>query len=86
MVRMKAHQAELPIPDPSVWMTRSAAAARLGVDPATVSRWAASGVLTQYAPRRAPGETLRWALFYAPEVDQLAAARATLGGRRVRAA
>jgi hypothetical protein len=86
MVRMKAHQDELPIPNPKVWMTRSAVAARLGVDASTVSRWAAAGVLTQYGPQIAPGETMRWALFYVPEVDQLAAARAKLGGRSVRVA
>lgn len=66
-------------------MTRSAAAAKLGVDPATVSRWSMSGILTAYTPAAAEGETPS-PLFFRREVDQLAQARRLLGGRRAPAA
>lgn len=66
-------------------MTRTATAAALGVDPATVSRWSLAGVLTAYTPDAADGETPQ-PLFYRAEVDELAAARRKLRGRRVRAA
>jgi predicted site-specific integrase-resolvase len=79
---MKAQQDELPIPDLERWMTRTAVAERLHVDKATVSRWAAAGVLTAYTPRRAPGESAQQ-LFYVTEVEELAAARRKMAGRRV---
>lgn len=82
---MKARQDELPIPDVKAWLTRSAAAAKLGVDPATVSRWSMSGILTAYTPVAAAGETPQ-PLFYGRDVDELAAARRLLGGRRAPAA
>jgi hypothetical protein len=82
MFHMRAQQTELPIPDPAAWMTRTAAAARLNVDPATVSRWAAAGILTAHYPQRAPDENGQ-PMFWAAEVDELAAARARAGRRRV---
>lgn len=80
MACMNAHQPELPIPDLAAWMTRGAVAVKLGVDPSTVSRWMASGVLTARYPRNGGPENAQ-PLFWVPEVDELAAARARVAGR-----
>lgn len=85
MCCMKAQQLELPVPDVAVWMTRTAVAERLGIDPATVSRWVRLGILDAYSPQSGTTESCQ-PLFWSGQVDQIAAARATLGGRRGRAA
>lgn len=74
MCGMKAQQTELPIPDATIWMTRTAVAERLGVDPATVSRWVRFGILTVYSPQSGATETCQ-PLFWVVQVDEVEAAR-----------
>lgn len=72
----------LPLPEAAkelaaLWLTRKAAAKKLGVDPATISRWAATGIITAYYPSKAPGERPD-PLFYVHQVDELVRAKALL--------
>lgn len=69
----------LPIPNPADWATRSAVAAHLDVDVATVTRMATSGRLTPYYPRDTG--TSRITLFWWPEVIELGKARKVALGR-----
>lgn len=71
------NQATLPIPNPHEWCTSAEVERRLGICRQTVHRMAKQGVLTRY-PVGGVGGT---SLFWVPEVDEVAAARA-----RVRAA
>jgi hypothetical protein len=77
------NQPQLPIPNPADWMTRAAAAFALGVDPATVSRMVADGILTARRPVGGPAENPPLILWRA-EVEELSAARAR-AMRRARA-
>lgn len=72
----------LPIPGAAqelagLFLTRVAAAEMLGVDPATVSRWTANGIITAYYPRAHDGEKPA-PMYYAAQVEQLAAAKRLL--------
>lgn len=72
------NQQTLPLPNPSDWMTRSAAAYVLGVDPRTVDRMVANRRLTDHRPVSAPterGPLLLWR----EEVRELVRARARAG-------
>jgi hypothetical protein len=77
---MKTTQLALPLPDASALCTRTAAAARLGVDPSTIRRWIKGGLLTELHPRSAPNERAPILLACA-QVDAFAEARAVVKGR-----
>jgi hypothetical protein len=84
MLSMKATQDALPLPELTLFCTRSAAALRLKVDAATISRWIAAGKLSVYRPRCAPTENGP-RLLLCTEVDEFARARDLTRGIRGRA-
>lgn len=73
--------ATLPLPEPRMWLTRKKVARMCDVDPATVSRWAASGVLTGHLPQATDDESPQ-PLFWVHEVEDLIAARKRTGAQR----
>lgn len=75
---MKLQTQTLHLPNPGDWLTRYAAADRLGVDTRTVDRLVAAGTLTAYHPRTRP-DTRCPVMFWAPEVEEVARARNRLG-------
>lgn len=74
-------QQTLPIPNPGEWMTRQAGAYVLGVDPRTVDRMVADGLLTAYRPVGKPGEVVPLIL-WREQVRELVHARARSGKAR----
>jgi excisionase family DNA binding protein len=62
------------------YLTISAAAERLDVDPATVGRWLRDGKLRAHIPVQAAGERLL-VLLWEPDVTRFAEARKVVAGR-----
>lgn len=74
----------MPLPELTLFCTPSAAALRLKVNPATISRWIANGKLSVYSPRCAPTENGP-RLLLCTEVDEFGKARDLTRGIRGRA-
>jgi len=74
---MGTTQMVLHVPNPTDWLTRRAAARRIGVSPRTVERLVEARVLTDYRPDADNGESAPMLLWRA-EVDEVRDARRRL--------